>query len=294
LEFLVLNLDFSLENPNSLTMWEAQFGDFSNGAQVIFDQFVSAGEQKWLRQSGLTVLLPHGYDGQGPEHSSARLERFLQMCDGDPDVYPKMNETERIQIQKTNMQVVNASTPANYFHVLRRQMRRDFRKPLIIMTPKRLLRHPQAVSGLDEMMDNTRFQRVIAETTQLAVADEKVRKLIFCSGNVYYDLAAERGARNIGDIAIIRVEQLAPFPFDRVEEQGKKYPNAQVLWVQEEPKNMGAWTWVYPNMRTALRSTRGKTFEPVYVGRGVSASPATGSLKTHKKQLAEFLDAAMK
>eukprot|EP01088_Endostelium_zonatum_P020649 TRINITY_DN770_c0_g1_i1.p1 TRINITY_DN770_c0_g1~~TRINITY_DN770_c0_g1_i1.p1 ORF type:complete len:1056 (-),score=245.70 TRINITY_DN770_c0_g1_i1:46-3213(-) len=294
-EFGVLGfeLGYSLENPNSLVMWEAQFGDFANGAQVIFDQFISSGEQKWLRQSGLTVLLPHGYDGQGPEHSSCRVERFLQMCDADPDVYPQMSENERNQIQKSNMQVVNCSTPANYFHVLRRQMHRDFRKPLIVVTPKRLLRHPRAVSNIADFSENTRFSRVIKETDEeISRHADKVRRLIFCTGNVYYDLIEAREGKGIKDVAIVRVEQLAPWPFDRVEEEGKRYKNAEVMWVQEEPKNMGAWMHAYHNLKTTLRASKEKGWEPRYVGRRASASPATGSMKAHRRQLAEFLEQA--
>ena len=299
-EFGVLGfeLGFSLENPNSLVLWEGQFGDFANGAQVIFDQFISSGEQKWLRQSGLTVLLPHGYDGQGPEHSSCRLERFLQMCDSDPDVYPQMSETERIQIQKSNMQVVNCSTPANYFHVLRRQMHRDFRKPLIIATPKRLLRHPRAVSTIDQFVEGTRFKRVLPESDEeISTNKDKVRKLLLCTGNVYYDLIETRESKKIKDVAIIRVEQLAPWPFDRVEEQVRQYKNVKdkdIVWVQEEPKNMGAWFHVYHNLKTTLvtKGLRSKGWEPQYVGRKASASPATGSMKAHRRQLAEFLEHA--
>jgi 2-oxoglutarate dehydrogenase E1 component len=295
-EFAVLGyeLGFSLENPNSLVLWEAQFGDFANGAQVIIDQFLSCGEQKWHRQSGLVLLLPHGYDGQGPEHSSARLERFLQLCDSDPSVVPENGGKNSAQY---NMQVVNCTTPANYFHVLRRQVHRDFRKPLVVMSPKRLLRYPAATSSFDEFDDIgtlVRFRRVIPEPDPARdlVAAERVRRLVFCSGNVYYDLAQARRDRNIKDVALVRVEQLAPFPFDHIAQQGALYKNAEIAWAQEEPMNMGAWSFVYHHIKSALKPDRG-LFEPRYFGRPTSASPATGSGKTHRKQLATLLDAAL-
>lgn len=292
-EFGVLGyeLGFSLDSPSSLVLWEAQFGDFVNGAQIIIDNFISAGQQKWLRQSGLVLLLPHGYDGQGPEHSSARLERFLQMCDGDPDVFPPMGEGERMQIQSTNMQIVNCTTPANYFHVLRRQMHRDFRKPLVLLTPKRLLKHKLAVSEMKDFLGNERFRRVLPDTAPFLKSNDKIRRLVLCSGNVYYDLIVEREEKKSDDVAIVRVEQLAPAPFDKIKAQAEKYPNAEIYWVQEEPKNMGAWFWMYHNIKTAVKDVRPKGFEPVYVGRPASASPATGSYKTHKKQLKHILDA---
>jgi len=293
-EYAVLGyeLGFSLENPNALNLWEAQFGDFANGAQVIVDQFISSGEQKWQRQSGLVMLLPHGYDGQGPEHSSARLERFLQLSDSDPFIVPDMDPTERRQIQQSNIQVVNVTTPANYFHVLRRQVHRDFRKPLIVMSPKRLLRHVRCVSNLEDFTLNgphPRFRRVINDTTEGLVSDDRMRKVVFCTGNVYYDLIERREAQGINDVAIVRVEQIAPFPFDRVAEQIRRYSNASVAWTQEEPMNMGAWSFVSTHLRTVLKANNSK-FEPAYIGRAVSASPATGSAKAHKRQLAQLLD----
>ncbi|KAL6074805.1 oxoglutarate dehydrogenase (succinyl-transferring) [Balamuthia mandrillaris] len=295
-EFAVLGfeLGFSLENPNSLVCWEAQFGDFSNGAQVIIDQFISAGESKWFRQSGIVLLLPHGYDGAGPEHSSARLERFLQMSDSDPDEIPSMVREQRTQIQRTNWQVVNCTTPANYFHVLRRQVHRDFRKPLIVISPKRLLKYPKAVSPLSDFLDSGNhltFRRVIPDTCPTLVPPDQVRRLIFCSGNVYYDLEKEREERGFNDVAIVRIEQLAPFPFDHVESQAKLYSNAEITWAQEEPKNMGAWNWINPHIRSSLRKSRGLV-DLRYVGRAPSASPATGSPKTHKNQLRQLLNAA--
>jgi len=295
-EFATLGfeLGYSLETPNALVLWEAQFGDFSNGAQVITDQFISCGEQKWLRQSGLVMLLPHGYDGQGPEHSSARLERFLQMTDSDPTVIPPMDESQRTQIQETNWQIVNCTTPANYFHALRRQIHRDFRKPLIVMSPKRLLRYPRAISSIDEFADDSatshgRFSRVIADNSPNLVAPKSVRRVVFCSGNVYYDLLQRREEAQSNDIALVRVEQLAPFPFDHIANQANLYPNAEIVWAQEEPMNMGAWYFIYHHMRTALQNIRGKNWEPRYVGRPASAAPATGSPKTHERQLRELL-----
>eukprot|EP01090_Pellita_catalonica_P019814 TRINITY_DN6848_c0_g2_i1.p1 TRINITY_DN6848_c0_g2~~TRINITY_DN6848_c0_g2_i1.p1 ORF type:complete len:494 (+),score=93.47 TRINITY_DN6848_c0_g2_i1:115-1482(+) len=293
-EYGVLGFEtgFSLESPNALVIWEAQFGDFANGAQVIFDQFLSSGEKKWLRMCGLVVLLPHGYDGQGPEHSSSRIERMLQLSDCDPQVYPdNMDPESRTQIQQTNIQVVNCSTPANYFHVLRRQIHREFRKPLIIAAPKRLLRHPAAVSNIDEFLDDKQFTRVMRDPSKDLVEPSKIKRILFCTGNVFYDLYAEREARGANDTAIIRVEQLAPAPFDRLREVGQMYPNAEIVWAQEEPKNMGCWTWMYHVLKTSCADTRG-VFEPRYIGRIVAASPATGSPKKHQRQLKEILEQA--
>jgi len=205
-------LGYSLEHPNQLVLWEAQFGDFVNGAQIIIDQFLSSGETKWLRQSGLVLLLPHGMEGMGPEHSSCRIERFLQQVDDCEDTVPVMDEANRKQIQQTNMQVVNCTTPANYFHVLRRQIHRNFRKPLIVASPKSLLRHKSAVSSLAEMGEGSQFKRVYPDELGSAVAPAKVRKVLFCSGKVYYDLAKHRDDIKCKDVAIVRLEQVAPFP----------------------------------------------------------------------------------
>jgi 2-oxoglutarate dehydrogenase E1 component len=207
-----------------------------------------------------------------------------------------MDPTERRQIQQANIQVVNVTTPANYFHVLRRQVHRDFRKPLIVMSPKRLLRHPRCISGLEEFSDKgsqPRFRRVINDTTESLVSNDRIRKVLFCSGNVYYDLVEHREKAGVNDVAIVRVEQLAPFPFDRVAEQAQRYSNASVAWVQEEPMNQGAWNFVSPHMRTAFRKAGHAHPEPAYVGRAVSASTATGSAKAHKRQLQHLLDAAL-
>jgi len=286
---------FSLENPNVLGMWEAQFGDFVNGAQIILDQYISSGEQKWLRQSGITLLLPHAYEGMGPEHSSARLERFLQMSDQDFDIVPAMDISVRRQIQRTNWQIVNCTTPANYFHVLRRQMHREFRKPLVIFTPKSLLRHPLAKSpftAFDDDGDDTRFIRLFYEVDKDLVPDDKVKRVIFCSGKIYYDLYEERSKRGIKDVSLIRIEQLAPFPFDHVERELKRYPNAQVIWCQEEPKNMGPYTFMYFNFNTTIRHINDKR-SLLFVGRPPSASPATGSSKQHSKEVVKLLNEAL-
>ena len=226
-EFGVLGFEYgySLADPKTLVLWEAQFGDFANGAQVIIDQFIASGETKWLRMSGLVMLLPHGYEGQGPEHSSARMERYLQLC------------------AENNMQVCNITTPANYFHALRRQLCRTNRKPLIIMTPKSLLRHKLAVSALADMQEGTRFLPVIDETDPIG-APAKVRRVVLCSGKVYYDLLAERRERDLQDVAILRVEQIYPFPAEALAKALSPYKNAEIIWCQEEPENAGSWSFV--------------------------------------------------
>jgi len=295
-EFGVLGFEmgYSLENPNVLTIWEAQFGDFVNGAQIMIDQFISSGEDKWLRQSALTLLLPHGYMGQGAEHSSCRLERFLQQVDEDPDVVPPMGENERMQIQKTNWQVLNCSTPANYYHALRRQIHRDFRKPLIIATPKNLLRDRKCTSTLVEMGEHTRFHRIYREVDNKVLAHpEKVRRVVFCTGKIYYELIEEREKRGITDVAIIRIEQLAPFPWDKIAEECAHYSNAEVLWCQEEPKNMGAWSFVQPRISTATRSINKHEKRPLYAGRAPSAATATGlGARAHNAEQAALIAGA--
>ncbi|MBS0520727.1 MAG: 2-oxoglutarate dehydrogenase E1 component [Proteobacteria bacterium] len=265
---------YSSAEPNALVMWEAQFGDFANGAQVIIDQFLCSGESKWLRMDGLVMLLPHGYEGQGPEHSSARLERYLQLSAED------------------NWQVIVPTTPANYFHALRRQVRRSFRKPLIVMTPKSLLRHKDCVSTLADFGPGSSFRRILAEVDQLAAAD-KVRRVVLCSGKVYFDLLAERRKRKIDDVAILRIEQLYPFPFTRLGARLAQYPNAEVVWCQEEPENAGAWHFVDRRIERALSGIDVKGKRPVYIGRSESASPATGSLRTHLKEQADLVDRAL-
>ncbi|WP_349361467.1 2-oxoglutarate dehydrogenase E1 component [Stappia sp.] len=272
---------YTLAEPNALTLWEAQFGDFANGAQVVFDQFLSSGERKWLRMSGLVCLLPHGYEGQGPEHSSARLERFLQMCAED------------------NMQVANCTTPANYFHILRRQLKRDFRKPLILMTPKSLLRHKRAVSTLDEFTNGSSFHRLLWDDAQMnpeagikLVADDKIRRVILCSGKVYYDLFEEREKRGIDDVYLLRVEQLYPFPTKALVSELGRFKDAEVIWCQEEPKNMGSWFFVQSYIEWVLGQIGAKHDRPRYVGRAAAAATATGLMSKHLAQLQAFLDEA--
>jgi 2-oxoglutarate dehydrogenase E1 component len=260
-----------------IVLWEAQFGDFVNGAQIMIDQFISAGEDKWLRQSGLTLLLPHGYMGQGAEHSSCRVERFLQQVEEDEDVVPPMAEDVRMQIQTTNWQVVNCSTPANYYHVLRRQVHREFRKPLVLVTPKNLLREKKCTSTLAQMASGTRFVRVYRETDpDISGKPDAVRTVVYCSGKLYYELLEEREKRGVKDVALIRIEQLAPFPWDKVAKEAALYKNAKSVWCQEEPKNMGAWSFVQPRFATATRTLNGKELRLSYVGRRPSAATATG------------------
>ncbi len=265
---------YSLAEPHALVMWEAQFGDFANGAQVIIDQFLSSGESKWLRMSGLVMLLPHGMEGQGPEHSSARLERYLQLCAED------------------NMQVVYPSTPASYFHVLRRQIRRNFRKPLIVMTPKSLLRHKSAVSKLSDMGPGTSFHRLITPRPGL-VPDAEMRRVVLCSGKVYYDLYEEREKRGLNDVAILRIEQLYPFPKRNCEKHFARYRHADVVWCQEEPRNMGAWNFVQFRLEEVLASAGGVAKRPRYVGRPEMASPAAGSYKRHLAEQARLVEEAL-
>jgi len=290
-------LGYSMESPKILSVWEAQFGDFANCAQVVVDQFVSSGEAKWLRQSGIVMLLPHGYDGQGPEHSSARLERYLQLVDERPDEIPEMDREARMQVQNTNMQVCNITTPANYYHALRRQVHRDFRKPLVVMSPKSLLRHPLAKSPFADFCEGApgqqRFKRLIMDEgvtdTDLHAPTVMpgVRRLVLCSGKVYYDLFQRRKELGLDDeIAICRVEQIAPFPFDLVQRELKRYPNASLTWCQEEPMNMGAWEFVRPRILT-VRKALGLSTDVdsiAYAGRAPSASTATGFPAAHKQE----------
>jgi 2-oxoglutarate dehydrogenase E1 component len=265
---------YTLAEPHALVLWEAQFGDFANGAQVIIDQFIASGESKWLRMSGLVMLLPHGYEGQGPEHSSARLERYLQLSAED------------------NWQVVNCTTPANYFHALRRQVGRNFRKPLIVMTPKSLLRHKMAVSRLDDFGPGSSFHRVLPEAESL-VSGESVRRVVLCSGKVYYDLIADRQARRITDVAILRLEQLYPFPEEPLAAELAKYPNAEIIWCQEEPANMGAWFFVDRRIENVLSGLKHKAGRPRYVGRHEMAATATGLLRRHNQEQAALIEQAL-
>ncbi|MGN7678976.1 MAG: 2-oxoglutarate dehydrogenase E1 component [Anaplasma sp.] len=259
-EYAVMGFEYgySLDSPSTLVMWEAQFGDFANGAQIIIDQYIAAAETKWLRSSGLVLLLPHGYEGQGPEHTSARLERFLQLCAVD------------------NMQVVNCTTPANYFHVLRRQLHRDFRKPLVILTPKSLLRHKMAVSKLSDFEGG--FAPVIGEVSKEVSGSKKVSKIVICSGKIYYDLLEARADR--GDVALLRLEQYYPFPTELLANELKKYEGAQVIWCQEEHFNMGGWSFVRDRIEESMRNA-GTAGSVSYVGRPESASTATGYTSTH-------------
>ncbi|TFK23427.1 oxoglutarate dehydrogenase, partial [Coprinopsis marcescibilis] len=292
---LGFELGYSLVSPDSLTIWEAQFGDFANNAQVIIDQFIAAGERKWLQRTGLVVNLPHGYDGQGPEHSSGRMERFLQLCDDHPNHFPSPEKVER-QHQDCNMQVVYPSTPANYFHVLRRQIHRDFRKPLILFFSKNLLRHPRAKSDLEEMTGDSSFQRYIPEPYEdQLVAPEEIKRHILCSGQVYYTLLQAREERGIKDIAISRIEQVSPVPYDLITPHLDKYPNASLLWCQEEPMNNGAWTYIGPRIYTAASQTQHhKGKYPLYAGREPTSSVATGSKAQHKKEIEAFIEGAFK
>jgi 2-oxoglutarate dehydrogenase E1 component len=273
---------FSLTDPNTLTMWEAQFGDFANGAQVVIDQFISSGERKWLRMSGLVMLLPHGYEGQGPEHSSARLERYLQLCAED------------------NMQVVNLSTPANYFHALRRQLLREFRKPLIVMTPKSLLRHKRAVSNLSDMAGGTSFHRVMIDGAEAGCdvggialqPDDKIKRVILCSGKVYFDLVEHRAKVGRDDVYVLRLEQFYPWPLKSLSNELKRFRNAELAWCQEEPKNMGGWTFVDPWLELTLERLDVAARRARYVGRPASASTAAGLMSRHLKELETFLTEA--
>ena len=282
-EYAVLGYEYgySLAEPNALTLWEAQFGDFANGAQIMIDQFISSGERKWLRMSGLVMLLPHGYEGQGPEHSSARLERFLQLSAED------------------NWIVANCTTPANYFHILRRQLHRTYRKPLIIMTPKSLLRHKGAVSTMKELQTGSSFHRVLWDSAQSGQSetvlkpDAEIKRVVLCSGKVYYDLLAERDERGIEDIYLMRLEQFYPFPAMSLTSELQRFPNADVVWCQEEPKNQGGWTFVEPNIEWVLGRIDAKAKRPVYVGRASSASVATGLGSTHKAQQTALVDDAL-
>ncbi len=273
---------YSLAEPNALVLWEAQFGDFANGAQVIIDQFLASGERKWLRMSGLTLLLPHGYEGQGPEHSSARLERYLQLSAED------------------NWQVANCTTPANYFHILRRQLHRGFRKPLILMTPKSLLRHKRVVSRLEDFGPSTTFHRVLWDHAQIGASDkielapdDRIQRVVLCSGKVYYDLFEERENRGTNNVYLMRIEQLYPFPARALIQELSRFPNAEFVWCQEEPKNQGAWSFIEANIEWVLDHIGAKFRRPRYAGRPASASTAAGLMSKHTAELHAFLDDAL-
>ncbi len=282
-EYAVLGYEYgyTLAEPNALTLWEAQFGDFANGAQIMIDQFISSGEKKWLRMSGLVLLLPHGYEGQGPEHSSARLERFLQACAED------------------NWIVANCTTPANYFHLLRRQIHRNYRKPLVIMTPKSLLRNKMAVSNKKDFLEGSSFHRVLWDDAQLGISsinlvdDDNIKKVVICSGKVYFDLLQERETRGIKNIYLLRIEQFYPFPAMSLTKELGRFKNALICWCQEEPKNQGAWSFMEPNLEWVLSKIKTKVSRPQYVGRAASASPATGLATQHKTQQEKLIDEAL-
>jgi len=292
---LGFELGFSMTNPNALVIWEAQFGDFMNTAQCIIDQFVSSGQAKWVRQSGLVMFLPHGMEGMGPEHSSARPERFLQLSNSYYDEMPELDaDFADHQLHDANMLICNCSTPANFFHVLRRQISMPFRKPLIVLTPKSLLRHPDVRSNFDEISDGTEFRRLIPDE-QAETDLSTVKKVIFCSGKVYYDILKERSTRNLEkSIALVRIEQLAPFPIDLVREELKKYsnPGTKLFWLQEEHKNQGYWSFVWPHFECVLKHLN-QDKKMSYIGRNVSASTATGSKHVHLFEFKKLVEDAM-
>ncbi|MGA0715092.1 MAG: 2-oxoglutarate dehydrogenase E1 component [Gemmobacter sp.] len=282
-EYAVLGFEYgySLSEPNALVMWEAQFGDFANGAQIMFDQFINSGERKWLRMSGLVMLLPHGFEGQGPEHSSARLERFLQLSAED------------------NWIVANCTTPANYFHILRRQIHRSFRKPLVLMTPKSLLRHPMCISRAEDFTTGSSFHRVLwddaekGNSTLKLQPDAKIRRVVICSGKVYYDLLAERDAQGLDDVYLLRLEQFYPFPALSMVRELERFKKAEIVWCQEEPKNQGGWSFVEPNLEWVLTRIKARTTRALYAGRAASASPATGLASRHKAEQAALVAEAL-
>ena len=282
-EYAVLGYEYgySLAEPNSLTIWEAQFGDFSNGAQIMIDQFISSGEKKWLRMSGLVMLLPHGYEGQGPEHSSARLERFLQACAED------------------NWIIANCTTPSNYFHILRRQLYRSFRKPLVIMSPKSLLRNKRAVSSKKDFVNGSTFHRVLWDDAEKGNSitklqkDSKIKRVIICSGKIYFDLLNEREQREISDIYLLRLEQFYPFPALSFIKELSRFKDAEFVWCQEEPKNQGGWSFVEPNLEWSLNRVKAKYKRARFIGRAAAASPATGLASQHKKQQEMIINEAL-
>lgn len=282
-EYALLGFEYgySLAEPNALTLWEAQFGDFANGAQIMIDQFISSGERKWLRMSGLVMLLPHGFEGQGPEHSSARLERFLQLCAED------------------NWIVANCTTPSNYFHVLRRQIHRNYRKPLILMTPKSLLRHRLCVSDLDDFANGSSFHRVLWDDAEKGLsetglkADGKIRRVVMCSGKVYFDLLDARDAAGIDDVYLMRLEQFYPFPALSLVKELGRFKKAEIVWCQEEPKNQGGWAFIEPNIEWVLSRVGATKSRPVYAGRPAAASPAAGLASEHKAQQKALVNAAL-
>jgi len=281
-EFAVLGFEhgYTLSEPTTLVVWEAQFGDFANGAQIIIDQFITTGERKWSRASGLVMLLPHGYEGQGPEHSSARLERFLQLC------------------ARENIQVINSTTPANYFHALRRQIHRDFRKPLIIMTPKSLLRNKRCVSNIEDFTKKNSFHRVLQDHAELKEygliklkKDKEIKKVVLCSGKVYFDLLEAREKIKNNQVFFIRIEQLYPFPVKTLAKDLQRFKkNAKFYWCQEEPRNMGAWNTARNYIEWTLDYIKAENRKVNYIGRQPAASPASGYLKKHLAQQKEIIE----
>jgi len=276
-EYAVMGFEYgySLIDPKNLVIWEAQFGDFANGAQIMIDQFIASAEVKWLRMSGLMLLLPHGYEGGGPEHSSARLERFLQLC------------------AENNMQVINCTSPANFFHAIRRQIHRKFRKPLIVMSPKSLLRHKLMVSKLSEIAEGTEFNPVLQETDKIS-SDSDIKRVIICSGKVYFDLYEARANANIKNVAFVRMEQYYPFPEQGLGNALGRYKNAEIVWCQEEPKNMGAWNFINGKIEDCLISIKHKNTRPIYIGRPEAASPSAGYQKMHNIEQAKLIEQALK
>ncbi|MCH8952914.1 MAG: 2-oxoglutarate dehydrogenase E1 component, partial [Proteobacteria bacterium] len=282
-EYAVLGYEygFTLAEPNGLVLWEAQFGDFANGAQIMIDQFICPGERKWLRMSGLVLLLPHGYEGQGPEHSSARIERFLQLSAED------------------NWIVANCTTPANYFHILRRQLHRSFRKPLILFTPKSLLRHKMCVSKLAELAEGSSFHRVLWDDAEMGnselklVPDDNIGRVVICSGKVYFDLLEARDGAGLDDIYLMRLEQFYPFPALSLTRELARFKNADIVWCQEEPKNQGGWFFVEPNIEWVLGRIGARAGRAIYAGRPASASPATGLAARHKAEQETLVEAAL-
>lgn len=284
---LGFELGYSLYSPNNLVIWEAQFGDFSNGGQTIIDQYISSQESKWDIKSGLTLQLPHGMDGMGPEHSSCRLERYLELMED----HPRKIESEENEIQGTNMQVCYLTNPANYFHLIRRQLLRDFRKPLILAVSKKLMKNKNCSASLDQFTKTEYFEKLIGEQNPVIAGNpKKVEKLVFCSGQIYFDARDARDAKNANHIALIRLEQIAPFTFSNIKEQMDLYPNAQIYWLQEEHMNQGMWTYVRPRFNTAIKEFKHHSKKVKYIGRTPSPAPATGLGSMHQEQHKKLIE----
>lgn len=275
-EYGVLGFEYgySQVDPKTLVLWEGQFGDFANNAQTIIDQFITTGERKWLRMSGLTLLLPHGHEGQGPEHTSGRVERFLQMCAED------------------NIQVINCTSPGNYFHALRRQLHRDFRKPLIIMTPKSTLRHKKNTSKIEDFINGSSFHRVMNDQLDQS-SKGKINRVLLCSGKIYFEIHDQIESLGIENVAILRLDQLYPFPYDALTDELEYYKDCEIYWVQEEPSNMGAYFFVKERIESVMHSLNMKTKELIFIGRRSSASPATGVQARHTQNQKNIIDLAL-